>query len=177
MTTPRRVFLQQGEIRWSEDGCVFKTVLGSCVSVCLWDTVRGVGGLNHYMLPRGPANGRDARFGDVAIPLLIEGLDALGCTDLVAKVFGGARVAPIGATGTVGDANTELAMQVLQRHRIPLAAQRTGGTQGVVVHYFSASGDALLRPITGAPSVAARHHHHHRRPAMHAHRRPKGDRV
>ena len=30
---------------------IITTVLGSCVSACVWDTVFNVGGMNHFMLP------------------------------------------------------------------------------------------------------------------------------
>ena len=35
------------------------TTLGSCVSACLWDEARKVGGMNHFMLPESNANGFD----------------------------------------------------------------------------------------------------------------------
>ena len=36
------------------------TVLGSCVSTCLWDPLERIGGMNHFMLPGDdrPAPGR-----------------------------------------------------------------------------------------------------------------------
>ncbi len=41
---PGMVFAKSG------DFCI-TTVLGSCVSVCLWDCVLRVGGMNHFLLP------------------------------------------------------------------------------------------------------------------------------
>jgi chemotaxis protein CheD len=143
----RDVYLQPGDVRWSAEPCRFRTVLGSCVAVCLWDRANGIGGLNHFMLPRGGAGGTDPRFGDVAIPRLIGGLGALGCTGLVAKVFGGAAVAPIGGMGTVGDANTAFALESLSARGIPVVARRTGGAKGVVIRYLSGTGEVMLREI------------------------------
>ena len=30
---------------------IIKTVLGSCVAVCIWDKLQKTGGMNHFMLP------------------------------------------------------------------------------------------------------------------------------
>jgi chemotaxis protein CheD len=38
---------------------VLITVLGSCVSACIRDPIRGVGGMNHFMLPQGQPGGEE----------------------------------------------------------------------------------------------------------------------
>ncbi len=81
------------------------TVLGSCVAVCLWDAHEHVGGMNHYLLPRRMEKLASLRFGDVAIDQLVDGMTELGCGigNLRAKIFGGAELLALGATGdTVG---------------------------------------------------------------------------
>ena len=50
------------------------TVLGSCVAMCLRDPVRGVGGMNHFLLPDGAGSGTDVgrrRYGAYAMEVLI----------------------------------------------------------------------------------------------------------
>jgi chemotaxis protein CheD len=46
-----RVHITQGE---RDVGChpdrIISTLLGSCVSCCLWDPVANVGGMNHMLL-------------------------------------------------------------------------------------------------------------------------------
>ena len=37
----------------SEPGEMVVTLLGSCVAACARDTVTGIGGLNHFLLPSG----------------------------------------------------------------------------------------------------------------------------
>ncbi len=126
---------------------MFKTVLGSCISVCLFDEGLNIGGLNHYVLPSARSGETDARFGDVAIPQLIAMLRRHGCTQLVAKIFGGATVMRAGDGVTVGETNTQIAKTLLAVHRIPVIAQRTGGEQGVAMRYLSSTGEVLLRKI------------------------------
>lgn len=74
------------------------TVLGSCVSTCLWDPVQRVAGMNHFMLPGDTATAASpwtasARFGVYAMELLINDMIRIGAdrTRLVAKVFGGGK--------------------------------------------------------------------------------------
>ena len=42
-----------GGIFASREPAVVRTVLGSCVSACLFDPLTSVGGMNHFMLPEG----------------------------------------------------------------------------------------------------------------------------
>src|SRR3954466_8317736 len=69
------------------------TVLGSCVSACIRDPLIGVAGMNHFMLPEGPATNdvlsASARYGSFAMELLINQLLKLGArrSALEAKVF------------------------------------------------------------------------------------------
>jgi chemotaxis receptor (MCP) glutamine deamidase CheD len=73
------IFLAPGELVVCRDAVRIRTILGSCIAVCLWDRRRRVGGVNHYLLPR-PTDGKtcDNRFGSVAIPRLIAGVCRAG---------------------------------------------------------------------------------------------------
>ena len=70
--------------------------LGSCVGICLLDSVAGVGGLSHIMLPDSTqaTNGAATpmRFADTAIPMLIREMVKLGASRnrIKAKIAGGA---------------------------------------------------------------------------------------
>ena len=60
----KRVHVVQGEHAISADPDVMMTtILGSCVAVCMTDPVRGVGGMNHFMLPEGGGAAGKARAG------------------------------------------------------------------------------------------------------------------
>jgi chemotaxis receptor (MCP) glutamine deamidase CheD len=47
---PAQVFLLPGTLHCSAEHAIIATILGSCVAVCLWDCVRGNGGMNHFLL-------------------------------------------------------------------------------------------------------------------------------
>jgi chemotaxis protein CheD len=141
--------LMQGDIQCSSDAKILMTVLGSCVAVCLWDKLRGIGGMNHFVLPYARRGESNSRYGDVAIDELLSGLLRLGCrtADLQAKVFGGAAVLPFGGGQTVGSNNVQYALDRLQRDRIKITARRTGGILGLQVRFHTRTGDAFVRYI------------------------------
>jgi chemotaxis protein CheD len=125
------------------------TVLGSCVSVCLWDRRGRGGGMNHYVLPRRGGNAElTTRYGDVAIPRLVSRLLALGVSreDLRAKIFGGAHVlqdTPVGGR-TLGGDNVDIAIQAMHAEGIPVVSEDVGGTRGRKLAFNTVDGTALV---------------------------------
>ena len=125
------------------------TVLGSCVSVCLWDSKLRVGGINHYLLPLWNGEGLSTpKYGNVAIEKLISGMLNLGCRKphLIAKVFGGAALWK-NQPGLlrVGDRNVALAQDILQEHKIPIVGSDLLGEQGRKLIFNTESGSVLMR--------------------------------
>ena len=145
------VVLMAGDCRFTAEPRVLVTILGSCVSVCLWDQQRGIGGMNHFVLPTGQGQDDSARYGDVAISELQAGLLQLGSQpfDLQAKLFGGAAVLPY-AGYSVGLRNVTFAMKRLSRDGIPVVAQRTGGTLGQQIKFNTRTGDVFFRHLQPA---------------------------
>jgi chemotaxis protein CheD len=130
------------------------TILGSCVAVCLWDPARGIGGINHYMLPLWNGQGlATPRYGNIAIEHLIDEMSRLGChaDRLEAKIFGGARVLNqtedrAGLT-KIGDRNIDIATTVLHEHSIPIVAQCVGGHLGFKLRFKTDTGEVLLKRV------------------------------
>ncbi|PIB37432.1 chemotaxis protein CheD [Reichenbachiella sp. 5M10] len=122
------------------------TVLGSCVSVCLYDKVKKIGGINHYMLPFWNGQGlASAKFGNIAIEKLIKDMLRRNCKkeDLIAKVFGGAN--QVDFTARIGDRNTEIAKELLKEHGIRIAAQNTGGQVGRKLIFDTYTGEVRMK--------------------------------
>jgi chemotaxis protein CheD len=125
------------------------TILGSCVSVCLWDRRGRGGGMNHFLLPRRPVDiDRTPRYGDVAVPTLVTKLVGLGVRreDLRAKVFGGAHVlASVPAGGaTLGGDNVQIALAALRTEGIAVVSEDVGGTRGRKLAFNTIDGTALV---------------------------------
>jgi len=137
------------------------TTLGSCVAACIHDPVRGIGGVNHFMLPDLPASelegaGMSARYGSVAMERLINALLAAGAERrrLQVKLFGGGRV--IESSYDIGGLNSRFALDYVRTEGLTLAGHDLGGDSARRLHYFPHSGRALrrlLRPEAAADTV------------------------
>jgi chemotaxis protein CheD len=142
------VYLHAGDLIVATEPTAIVTILGSCVSVCLWDAEAGVGGLNHYLLPFHVEREQSARFGSVAIPRLVEQVVAAGADPgrLQAKVFGGASVIGAFSRGRrLGDDNAKLALESLQAIGVPVREQDVGGTKGRKLVFHTDDGAAWIR--------------------------------
>jgi chemotaxis protein CheD len=140
------------------DGGSIATLLGSCVSTCLWDPITRVGGMNHFMLPGERAAtlspwAESARFGLYAMEVLINEMLRLGADRrrLVAKVFGGARVLQGFDSLDVGAQNSQFVLQFLREEGIPVAAQDLLGVHPRKLHFFPATGKVQVKKLTLHP--------------------------
>ncbi len=142
-------YLQPGQLVACTEPTTVVTILGSCVAVCLWDRRRGVGAVNHFLLPHWTSRRElSPRFGPVAVAQLIERAYALGWTDLQAKLFGGARVlASPGTENHVGALNVRVARERLAAAGIPIVAEDVGGDRGRRLVFHTDTGIALVRKL------------------------------
>jgi chemotaxis protein CheD len=130
------------------------TLLGSCVSTCLWDPLLRIGGMNHFMLPgdNGSAASpvpRSARFGVHAMELLINTMLKMGAERrrMVAKVFGGGRVLRGFVSLDVGAANCEFVLDFLSTEGIPILARDILDNYARKLHFSPESGKVLLKRL------------------------------
>jgi chemotaxis protein CheD len=130
------------------------TVLGSCVSTCLWDPQTRIGGMNHFMLPgdngacASPVT-RSARFGVYAMELLINDMLKMGAERrrLVAKVFGGSRLMQGSGSLDVGARNCEFVLEFLDVEGIPVLARDLMDTYPRKVLFSPETGKVLLKKL------------------------------
>lgn len=138
------VHVVQGEYMVSDQiDTILTTILGSCVSTCMWDPVARVGGMNHFLLPDGGSGqGQQFRYGLYAMELLINGLLKKGASKsrLEAKLFGGAAMSD--GLGNIGAANGAFALRFLADEGIRCVAQSLGGRQARRVRFTPTSGHA-----------------------------------
>lgn len=129
-------YVMPGECQASAGPLRLLTILGSCVAVCLYDPVRGVGGLNHFLLPgMAPVTEPNPlRWGQPSVTALFERVLALGANArfLEAKLFGGAQIGqrPRAASFCIGDRNVDFARAELQRRGVVIRNQSVGGNRG-----------------------------------------------
>jgi chemotaxis protein CheD len=145
--------LDIGDVVAGQGQTILHTLLGSCVAVCLRDPVSGVGGMNHILVPSSTTDvGWTTRCGVQAMELLINEVMKLGADRrrLVAKAFGGANVLLGFQSPTVGELNASFVRQFLKDERIPLVAERLGGTSAVTVSFHLDSGEVIVRSVDGS---------------------------
>jgi len=144
------------------------TVLGSCVSACVRDPERNVGGMNHFMLPEDatvgpnnwldPAVGLATRYGSYAMESLINDLLKLGASRerLEIKLFGGGRI--LSGMTDVGGRNVEFVRNYMQIEGYRVSAEDLGGQQPRKVVYFPASGRVRMRKLRPVENRTISHH-------------------
>ena len=141
-------YLQPGFLHIAEDTTI-STILGSCVAVCVWDAARRVGGMNHFLLPRGTMTaGSEGRFGETAVPRLIDELLQAGTRrgSLQAKIFGGSCItAAPDRHDHLGLKNVNVALEILDRAGIAVVATDVGGARGRKLLFHTGEGTALVR--------------------------------
>lgn len=147
----KRHYLYPGNIFTHAEPHIVTTVLGSCISVCLYDKVAGVGGINHYMLPLWNGEGlASPRYGNIAIKRLVEKMERLGCTmeRLEAKVFGGGEVLMINRGSiNVSERNIIFAKDMLAQMKIPIVAIDVGGKTGRRIVLNTGNGKIVMKRL------------------------------
>jgi chemotaxis protein CheD len=128
--------------------------LGSCVAVCAYDPVAGVGGILHAMLPtNGAAAGeKSSRYVNHGIAQLLDSMTRRGASTgrLVIKLVGGARVLSLpGAQDkfNVGARNIDSAREELARRGLPVTAADVGGNKGRTVQMNVETGQVMVRTV------------------------------
>jgi chemotaxis protein CheD len=130
-----RVYLLPGQLHGSGEPAQIRTILGSCVSICLWDQRQRRGGMNHFLLPAS-REGEPAslRFADVATKALLEKLHLLGSRpqSLEARIFGGSSMFQNENRYAIslGARNVAAALELMKNAGIPVGVRDTGGSQG-----------------------------------------------
>jgi len=132
---------------------VITTLLGSCVSACLYDPVCRIGGMNHILIP-GRADLKTCsnvtRYGVNAMELLINEMMKKGARkrNIAAKVFGGAKVLNTNSgEGLVGLKNAEFVIDFLGNERIRIMNYNIGGTEARRIFFHTDTGDVFLKRI------------------------------
>lgn len=146
-----RLFLHPGKLAASATPCRITTILGSCVAISLHDAGTGVGGINHFLLPRAPRGEMSSRFGDNALPQLLEAVSRLGGrqAQLVAKVVGGACVLDVfrDRATHLGNQNVTVAFELLHAMKVPVMMAETGGRKARHVTFYPQTGDLVVRSL------------------------------
>ena len=143
-----------GEFFVSTESILIMTTLGSCIAACIWDRDRGIGGMNHFMLPEG--SGDSGRYGSYAMEVLINEILKAGGSrmSLEAKVFGGGAVINGMNSINVGERNTRFVLDYLKTERIPVVSKDVMDIYPRKVCFLPTSGKAMVKRLASANTEA-----------------------
>jgi chemotaxis protein CheD len=132
---------------------ILRTVLGSCVGICLYDAQKKIAGLSHIMLPsQTEKNSNEKKYADTAISLLVKEMEAAGAerSRITAKIAGGSTMFKITGNsmmGEIGKNNITKVKEVLAQLQIQIVAEDTGGNYGRTIDFYSESGILRIRSL------------------------------
>lgn len=153
--------VHQGDCLVSDrDDVTLATVLGSCISACIYDRVAKVGGMNHFLLAEQSGSARDlygasARYGAFAMEQLINSVLAKGSGrkgNLEIKVFGGGKIS--GALADVGATNAAFVRNFLSAEGYEIAGEDMGGTFARKVVFHPTTGKAFVKRLDSMAATA-----------------------
>jgi len=136
-----------------------KTVLGSCVGICLYSRRNRIGALAHAMLPRHHQIIQNKfKFADTAIEEMIIQLKNMNVSihDLEAKLFGGAKIYFSDTSGVlpdIGKMNVEAAEEVLENLRISVVSRDVGGLMGRTIVFNIRNGNVVSKMFSGVEKI------------------------
>ncbi|MEM9636889.1 MAG: chemotaxis protein CheD [Pseudomonadota bacterium] len=150
--TTSRIHITQGEQAVASDpSVVITTLLGSCVSCCLWDPVAGVGGMNHMLLTTSAGDdGASNLVGINAMELLINEILKKGGhrENLRAKAFGGAQM--VAGLSEIGKQNSAFILDFLDQEGIACDGHSLGGETARHLMFWPATGRVMQKVRTDA---------------------------
>ena len=137
----------------NDSGMVIITYsLGSCVGLSLYDSVAGVAGMIHCMLPLskidpGKAELNPCMFVDTGVPRLLQELYDMGATrkNLVAKVAGAGS--PLGKNQVfkIGKRNYTVLRKVLWKNNILIKGENVGGSSARTMTLNVLTGKTIVK--------------------------------
>lgn len=156
----KRITIHPGEYYASDEELIISTLLGSCVSACLWDPVNSIVGMNHFLLANkhysreSPVIASEVgRYGIHSMEIVINSMLHLGAqkSQLRAKAFGGGNVIlgmrPTDNFFAVGDINSRFVKEYLLSEDIPLEVCHLGGNFGRIIHFHSKDFSVYMKRI------------------------------
>jgi chemotaxis protein CheD len=151
------IFLMPGDFYWGDSSTRIRTILGSCISICLWHPVKKEGGMCHYMLPTRNVNfssGKhqlNGKYGDEAWELFLREISKSNTkpSEYLVKLFGGSnmftaverKISDIG----MGDKNIDFARKIINEYKLNLVSENLGGGKPRRIHFDIWSGNVWLR--------------------------------
>jgi chemotaxis protein CheD len=140
--------LSPGDYFATKDECVLGTVIGSCVVVCLYDEIKKIGGMGHFIVPgaigtEGIIASDIAQHGVVSLEYLLGELIKIGgdrkC--MKAKIFGAGYLSKnVYITGNVINSNIMFIHEYFSMEKIVVERNDLGGDFRRKIYFYPMTG-------------------------------------
>jgi chemotaxis protein CheD len=162
MTQPElpQIHLKPGELLVTRDACMVVTVLGSCLSVTMFNARLQFAAICHAMLPEprlvtpaGTVDPQQFKYLSAVIPTMAARFKGAGIdpTEVEVKIFGGGNViSPNEGTPSdrwLGNVNIEVARTLLLQQRLHIKASNVGGRRGRKILFNTQTGEVLHKHL------------------------------
>ncbi len=147
-------FLLPGEFHSTKRPMLLSTLLGSCVSVCLYNKINGFAALNHFMLATGSAEDMKkdvGKYGVSSTTRIIRSLMTIDAdsANYTAQIFGGGHVTKshLEFQNGIGDQNIKIAEDILRKYRIKVIHKDVAGSKGRKIFFDTSTNIVASRFI------------------------------
>ncbi len=129
------------------------TVLGSCVSVTMFNERLGIGAICHALLPRNNGNGDDFKYVDSSIRQMIRAFEKLKVDrhEIEVKLFGGGDMFRMQIARpffiSVGEQNVKMALKTIEKEKLKLMASDVGGHLGRKLYYYTHTNAVFIKRL------------------------------
>ncbi|EDN69777.1 CheD [Beggiatoa sp. PS] len=133
---------------------ILMTVVGSCVAACIRDSVNGIGGMNHFMLPSISEDKWEqthvsaaTRYGSFAMEYLINEILKYGGQrkNLEVKLFGGGRM--MKNMINIGQKNIDFVKEYIKIENLTLLAEDLGEIYPRKILFYQNNGRVRVKKL------------------------------
>ncbi|MCV6639049.1 chemoreceptor glutamine deamidase CheD [Candidatus Albibeggiatoa sp. nov. NOAA] len=142
---------------------ILMTVVGSCVSACIRDSVAGIGGMNHFMLPSTSLADRwdrtqvssATRYGTYAMEHMINEILKYGGKrrNLEIKLFGGGKI--MSHVANIGQQNIDFIKDYVKTESLNLLAEDLGGIYPRKILFYPKTGRVRVKKLRSMEQIVA----------------------
>lgn len=158
-----KVYLKPGDLYIGEGPTKVTTVLGSCVSVTLFNRRLRLGAICHAAMPhcrkvkKCHELCRDVfKYMDCSLHYMLERMRSYGVAggELEVKLFGGADTLSSKKENTIGSMNVKMALEIIRLEHLRIIAADVGDSFGRKIIFLTHTGEVYLKRLKDAGESA-----------------------
>ncbi len=163
------IYLRPCEIYFTDKPALVSTVLGSCISVTMFNASSGTSAICHGMLPQCRTNEVHScgnmkcselhKYVDCSIRIMINKMKASGIkrSDIEVKIFGGSEMVAVKRRTsdwkTVGQENIMTATSLIYKEKLNLVSYDVGGTAGRKILFNTKTGEVFMKRVNNISDI------------------------